>query len=186
MRSAVVAVLVAAAALAPAVLFDVPVVLAGSPAVSVEEPTDGTAVPAASADLADLSWIAGHWRGSLGEDGIEEVWLPAAGGEMVGMFRWLKGGELFLYELFTIELGPEGPRLLLRHFDSGLTAWEEKGEPMRFEPAAFADGEAAFVHPPNGTRLTYRRRGDDGLEVELLHDGDPAKTSVFAYRRVGS
>lgn len=165
------------------VLLTLSLALAAAPSPAEPPPASDAAPPSAAAP-ADLSWMAGHWRGEMGEDVIEEVWLPAAGGELLGMFRWLKGGEVYLYELFTIEPGPDGPLLLLRHFDPGLVAWEEKGEPYRFEPVSVGEGEATFVRRANGTLLTYRRRDDGGLEAVLVDDGDPAKTATFVYRRV--
>mgnify|MGYP001478883645 CR=1 FL=1 len=44
---------------------------------------EGQAAPA----LADLAWMAGHWRSTVDDSTVEEVWLPSRGGLLVGMNR---------------------------------------------------------------------------------------------------
>jgi hypothetical protein len=52
--------------------------------------------------LANFAWIAGTWTGT-GLGGIsEEMWMPAAGGAMLGSFRVLKDGAVAFYELLTL------------------------------------------------------------------------------------
>ena len=38
---------------------------------------------------ADVTWLAGSWRGQMSGGQIEEVWTPLQGGVMMGMFRML-------------------------------------------------------------------------------------------------
>lgn len=49
----------------------------------------------AGPSLADLAWMAGHWRSSADGRTVEEVWLPSRGGPLVGMNRTTssEGGE---------------------------------------------------------------------------------------------
>jgi hypothetical protein len=52
------------------------------------------AVPLTGAPtLDDLSWMAGHWRGTVDGMEMEEVWLAPAGGVMLGMHRDVKGAK---------------------------------------------------------------------------------------------
>ena len=148
----------------------------------------GLEVASATA-LPDLGWMVGSWAGRVGEDPIEEIWLPAAGGRMVGMFRWSKGTEPYLYELF--EIGPHegGVALLLRHFSpGGLVAWEDEESPMAFRLETAGEGEAVFRHDgEKGTvRIVYRRAGADGLLSILRRPGEPEERALsFEYRRAG-
>ena len=58
---------------------------------------EGAARPAAT--LEDVQLLLGHWEGPFMGGTAEEIWLPEAGGTMLGMFRMYSGGELFFYEL---------------------------------------------------------------------------------------
>jgi hypothetical protein len=162
--------------------------LAGT-AIAAEPPTPNAPASFASVKVADLSWIAGNWQGEIGGDFIEEQWSAPAGGTLMGMFRWIKGGKdgtVALYELLTLEPGAEGPILWLRHFSPGLVAREDKEGALAFYLVAHKPDEATFDNrdPGNPTRLTYRRQGDDRLVVVLgkLKDGNWAGTD-FVYRR---
>ena len=48
----------------------------------------------AVARLAELAWLAGHWRGEGLSGTTEELWLPAEGGAMLGTFRLVVGGAV--------------------------------------------------------------------------------------------
>jgi hypothetical protein len=152
---------ITASALALACLLGLPPALAEAPAAE--------APPAAADTLAGLTWLTGSWQGTLGEDAVDEHWSAEAGGVMVGMFRWLKGGAPYLYELMTLELDAEGVLLRIKHFGPGLVAWEEKEESLRFRLASVGSAEQRFVEegrqPP--ARLTYRRDGERAMTVTL-------------------
>lgn len=50
----------------------------------------------ASATLADVAWLAGHWVGTgLGGD-CDETWLPATDNAMPGIFRYHRGDTLLV------------------------------------------------------------------------------------------
>ena len=46
--------------------------------------------------IADLSWIAGKWRGADDSTTIEEHWMQPEGNNMLGMFRMLQGDKPLL------------------------------------------------------------------------------------------
>jgi hypothetical protein len=161
----------------------------GAEATASDPPAEAGLEVASPTALPDLGWMVGSWAGRVGEDPIEEIWLPAAGGRMVGMFRWSKGAEPYLYELF--EIGPHegGVALLLRHFSpGGLVAWEDEESPMAFRLETAGEGEAVFRHDgEKGTvRIVYRRAGADGLLSILRRPGEPEERALsFEYRRAG-
>ena len=159
------------------------------PANAAEPPAPPAPASFASVTVADFAWIAGTWQGEIGGDFIDEQWSTPAGGTLMGMFRWIKGGKdgtVALYEFLALEPGAEGPILWLRHFSPRLVAREDKEGAMAFHLIAYKPGEATFDNrdPANPTRLTYRRQGDDRLVVVLgkLKDGNWAGTD-FVYRR---
>ncbi len=149
------------------------------------EPPVAPSTPRPQQALADLAWIAGEWVGDKEGDRIEEAWLPPAAGAMPGLFRWLRGERLIVYELLAFEQRPEGLVLLLRHFDAGL-APREAAEALVFDLVEASPGSVLFAsrdsaHP---IRLGYRRSGEDGLValLELPGEGAPVRQE-FVYRR---
>lgn len=159
------------------------------PSIAAEPPAPPAPASFASVTVADFAWIAGNWQGEIGGDFIDEQWSAPAGGTLMGMFRWIKGGKdgtLALYEFLALEPGAEGPILWLRHFSPRLVAKEDKEGAMAFHLIAYKPGEATFDNrdPGNPTRLTYRRQGNDRLVVVLgkLKDGAWAGTD-FVYHR---
>lgn len=141
--------------------------------------------PKPPTSVSDLAWIAGQWQGQKGGDPLDEHWSTPASGTMMGMFRWIKGGKILVYEFLAIEDGPKGPVLLLRHFRSGLIALEEKDSPLRCPLAGGGPGEAIFACESEPTRLIYRRAGENGLTVLLERQKDgQARTDEFVYQRM--
>lgn len=148
--------------------------------------------PAAMPEVAELGWLEGRWVGSMGDATIEEHWSAPEGNVIIGMFRLVKapaeGGDpgaarIGFSEFWTVEPGPNGPRLLLRHFSPGLVGWEDKEAPLVFEPVAAGERSITWqVEKPEGTvRLTYRSPDPDTLIAEL-HEPD-GSTPTFTYKR---
>jgi hypothetical protein len=112
-----------------------------------------TPTPVAEAPaLASLDWLIGSWTGSVGENSIEEVWLPPVGGAMAGLFRWSKGGQVYLYELMTLEEAEGSVVLKIKHFGPGLMGWEDKAASVVFDRVEATADRAAFA----------KRGGTDG------------------------
>lgn len=137
--------------------------------------------------VADLGWLAGAWRGTLGGAAIEETWSAPDGGEMLGMFRWDR--EPPLYELLVIADTPEGAVMRLRHFGAGLVAWEEKEGAVVFRPVDHGPCWALFAEEGDDeeeTRLRYAREADGGLLIQVIERRDGADGSLdFRYRPAG-
>lgn len=49
-----------------------------------------------------LGWIAGSWSGNMGRATMEENWLPAAGGAMLGLSRVVAGPRMVAFEFLRI------------------------------------------------------------------------------------
>ena len=140
--------------------------------------------PAAPATLADLSWLAGDWRGSDSDMVSQEVWTAAAGDCMLGMWRLVLEGKLKLSEHLQIVQEPTGPVMHLRHFERTGVAWEERNQPWVLPLEEVSDGEAVFASALTGRgslRIVYKRQADGSLVVEVAHgDGGP---STYTFRR---
>src|SRR5688572_11029670 len=104
---------------------------------------------------------------------------PAAGA-MIGTFRLLAKNAVVFYQF--LNMAEENGTLVLRlkHFNADMTGWEEKGSFLTFSLVRMTPAEAFF----NG--LTFRRAGDDGLEIFLAQrvaDGS-MREAAFDLKRV--
>lgn len=120
--------------------------------------------------LSDLSWLAGSWRGQMAGGKIEEVWTPAEGGVMMGMFRMVNAkGQAVFYEFQVIEETAQGANLKIKHFNRALKGQEAPEKFVHFilskvtaEQAVFeSDGADAHV------TLRYRRLPQGRLEIDF-------------------
>ena len=133
--------------------------------------------------LSDITWITGIWRGE--EDGtvIEEIWSGVEGSNLMGMFRFVKGGNPRFYEFMTIGADSAGIGLDIKHFDPDMTGWEERDASERFVLDQVTGWKAVFRHDTEQTTsLVYERR-EDSLRITLhkVKDGRPV-TSGFSFR----
>lgn len=80
------------------------------------------------AQLKDISWITGHWKGTAFGGDFEEVWLPAMGNSAMGTFKLVVDGKVNFYEMLTIVEENETLTYRLKHFHGDLKGWEEKDE----------------------------------------------------------
>ena len=137
----------------------------------------------AKATLADVAFIAGHWKGDVGGSLSEEVWTSPAGDSMVGMWRLVTDGQVRVFEFLTIVQDTDGPTFRLRHFDRQGVGREEKDKPIALKLVSWKPGEAAFEgRDATGTgtmRLTYRRTGDATLAVTLEKPNTPPQEFTF-------
>lgn len=64
-----------------------------------------------------FAWVAGCWTSDRGAAMIEEHWMAARGGSMLGMSRTIKDGRLVEYELVIVRT--DGARLAYEAHPSG-------------------------------------------------------------------
>jgi hypothetical protein len=137
------------------------------------------AAGAATAAGPEFDWLAGHWCGGGAGRAIDEVWLPEAGGVLLGMSRTVRGGRTESFEFMRIV--PIGDDAGFHVQPNGVAptvfAIAERGEQrVRFENAAHDF--------PN--QIEYRREGD-ALHAWIAGPGRDGKEMriPFEYRRCG-
>ena len=126
-----------------------------------------------------LDWLAGHWCGGGAGRQVDEVWLPEAGGVLLGMSRTLRGAAVESFEYMRIVS------------DAGVVEFhvQPNGVPATmFTQAARGDGWIRFENSAHDfpTRIEYRRSGD-ALRAFIAgpgRDGQEMKIP-FDYRRCG-
>jgi 3-hydroxyacyl-CoA dehydrogenase len=120
--------------------------------------------------LTDVSWLAGSWRGTMSGSRIEEVWTPAAGPVMMGMFRMVDAsGQALFYEFQVIEETASGVRLKIKHFNRALRGQEEREKFADFQLTRVASGEAFFEADEEDARVTllYQRLPNGRLSINF-------------------
>jgi hypothetical protein len=121
----------------------------------------------------EYTWIAGHWclesRGTL----IEEHWLPARGGLMLGVGRTVKGGTTVSFEFLRIEW-KDG----VAHY----LAQPQGAPPTAFRLTASGPNWARFENPLHDfpRRVEYRR-GANGLRAQIAGPGEGGKELVIPF-----
>jgi hypothetical protein len=134
--------------------------------------------PPAKATIESAAFLVGRWVGSGFGGCAEESVLPAANGQMVGMFRQMKpDGTLWFYEFYTVVETDGSLVFRIKHFGPDLVGWEEKSQSVDFPLVAVEKNTAYF----NG--LSWQRKGDT-LEsaVAIGEEGEEPKIERFTYR----
>lgn len=138
-----------------------------------------TSAAAPEASVEDFAWLAGHWVGE-GLGGVsEEMWAPARGGQMLGMYRLVVDDRTRFFELITL-LEVDGRVVMrLKHFHPNLHAWEEPEEYVDF-PLVRVEDETVYFGG-----LTYELIGEDELRIWLaLRQDGVLREEEFRMRRV--
>lgn len=158
-----------------------------APVLAVLEVTGtGSAERHSKVNIRDLAWIAADWVTERDASELQEIWSPPTGDCMMGMFRWLKDGKVWIYELLTIREENATLVLRFRHFAGDLTAWEPETEPLTYRLDSLTAERAVFENPDSEShrRYTFERNGADSLIVRVgavregtLHEDE------FRYRR---
>src|SRR5690606_25194714 len=118
------------------------------------------------AELADIAWIAGHWKGKAMGGEIEEVWTPPMGGSMMGSFKFVADGKVIFYELETISAVDSTLIMRIKHFNEDLTGWEEKNETEDFKLVKITHDAVYF------DQLTFKKYSDDEIGIYVVIDND--------------
>lgn len=142
--------------------------------IEVRTLTEGRKPTAASLD--DISWLAGQWSGE-GLGGLSEEFIaPAAGGQMMGMFRQAdKNGAVRFYEFYLFVETEGSLALRIKHFTPELHGWEPKEEYEEFKLVAIEETAVYF------DGLTYALTGHDELTSAVDIEG--YGVAVFRFDR---
>jgi len=114
------------------------------------------------ARLADVAWLEGYWTGEGFGGAVDEAWMPARSGTMLGVFRSLKpDGSPSFYEILGIEETEGTLRLVVKHFNPDWVGWEEKENAVKLRLTRISPTEAAFGG------VVLKREGENVLVVDV-------------------
>jgi hypothetical protein len=146
-------------------------------------PGEARAAAPVKATMADVAFIAGHWKGTAGTGLSEEIWTAPAGDNMAGLWRLVDDGQVKLFEFLNIVQEADGPVFRLRHFDRHGVGWEEKDKPLVLKLTSWKPREATFegrdIGDTGTLRLVYRRTSDDAMTVTLEKPNRPPQDFTF-------
>lgn len=125
------------------------------------------ATPVASLDA--IAWLEGDWRGEAFGGEIQEVWLPAAGEMMHGVFRLVAGGRVRISEYLQITVEESGVIMRFAHFRPDYSTVEGPGSFLELRLTEASDGHARFeaTGPGSPDLIEYRRQEDGSVQVEV-------------------
>lgn len=139
-----------------------------------------TGAAAAGQPQLGLDWLAGHWCGDSGGAHVDEVWLPEAGGTLLGMSRTAREGKAAAFEFMRL-VAEAGKPVFHVHPNGApptVFATRERGDGwIRFANDAH-DFPNVIEYRRNGDRLSawIAGPGPDGRELRI----------PFEYRACGS
>ncbi|MFT7477361.1 MAG: hypothetical protein ACI80N_000635 [Gammaproteobacteria bacterium] len=147
---------------------DGPLVDPGAPTTAVPVAVNGSSeedksVTEAPTMLEELEWLVATWRVSRSDGFIEETWIPAAGGAMLGIGRTVTNGRMTSFEYLRIE--QRGDRLVYVAQPGGRAGTE-------FEMADRSDQHVLFENPDHDFPkwLLYERREDGSVMATAGND----------------
>ena len=122
-----------------------------------------------SATIDQVSWLSGTWRGSLGDQTVEESWSAPVGGMMGTMVRLSTGERVDMVELITIREDDGTLVLHVRQFSPSLELRLAQDMPLE----RLGVGVARFVAPDGAAIpvVEYQRDGDDLRVAVTLGNG---------------
>jgi len=131
-----------------------------------------SAFAAMSNDLEGLRFMEGDWRGESGKARIEEHWIEAAGGIMLGVSRTIVSGKTVAFEFLRIEAREDGVFYVA----------QPNGRPgTDFKLTKVSAGEAVFENPQHDHPKIIRYRLGDGTLVAEV-EGDEGNQK-FQFRK---
>ncbi len=139
---------------------------------SIRSVAEDEKTAATAPTLEIFSSFVGHWRGE-GLGGVcEETWLPASGGSMSGIFKFIQNDKVRFYELMTLILDSLGPAIRVKHFNADMTSWEDKTKMVtfRFDSTSgnqfFFEGQTYMRPSPDSLRIVLSIKQTDGTISE--------------------
>lgn len=120
----------------------------------------GLSAGLASQTIQPPTWLAGCWEQRTGNRESLEMWMPPAGGLMLGASRTIVGGAVREYEQVMIKV--EGGKLVYTALPSGQPT-------ASFTSTNVTDSSFTVENPQHDfpQRIIYRRRGADSLIARI-------------------
>ena len=123
--------------------------------------------------VESLSWLTGSWEGPIGEDLLEETWLPPRAGTIVALVRSSNESGTNFVEIIIIKEINGTLELQLQLFDDSLKPINNN--PHSFELTKIENNYISFKGVTSGAHktLSYERPEKNVFYIRFNpHDGD--------------
>ena len=123
--------------------------------------------------VESLSWLTGNWEGPIGEDLLEETWLPPRAGTIVALVRSSNESGTNFVEIIIIKEINGTLELQLQLFDNSLKPINNN--PHSFELTKIENNYISFKGVTSGAHktLSYERPEKNVFYIRFHpHDGD--------------
>ncbi len=143
---------------------------------TISMPENGTSP---NANLNEIAWMEGHWKGEAFGGITEEIWSPPLGGSMMFVFKLVDKNEVVFYEIGHIRQVEETLVFELKHFQGDLKGWEEKDEVQSFKLVKIAENRVFF------DGFTFEKVSADEINIYVVieHDDKITEEVKFNYKR---
>ena len=140
----------------------------------IPQPTDSLA-----ANLEQISWLSGQWKGEAFGGQTEENWSEPSGGSMMATFKLIDNNKVAFYEIEIIREVENSLILQLKHFDNDLKGWETKDETVDFPLKEITANKVVFEG------MTFEKINDNEMNVYVdIHQKDGSiETVKFNYKK---
>ena len=130
------------------------------------------------ANLSQVSWIAGHWKGEAFGGITEEIWSPPLGDSMMFSFKLVNDGKVIFYELGGIRQVDDTLIFQLKHFGNDFKGWEEKDETVDAKLIKIDNNRAYF------DQFTFERISDTEINIYVVIEENGQTEEVkFNYKK---
>ena len=130
------------------------------------------------ANLSQVSWIAGHWKGEAFGGITEEIWSPPLGDSMMFSFKLVNDGKVVFYELGGIRQVDDTLIFQLKHFGNDFKGWEEKDETVDAKLIKIDNNRAYF------DQFTFERISETEINIYVVIEENGQTEEVkFNYKK---
>jgi len=130
------------------------------------------------ANLSQISWLEGHWRGKAFGGITEEIWSPALGGSMMFSFKLVSEGKVVFYELGGIREVDGTLLFQLKHFGEDFKGWEEKDETVDAKLVKVENNRLYF------DQFTFEKISDNEINIYVVIEENGTQEEVkFNYKK---
>lgn len=130
--------------------------------------------------------LVGRWKGMYADQPVEEIWFEPIAGQMMGCFRWVREGKVWMYEFTLLSEDADGIVLKIKHFKPDFVGWEEKDQAKVFDLVETRETQAIFRqrHETETVWTIYDWTEAGRLKVWFERADKPHHVdSIFEYKR---
>ncbi|MDZ7764596.1 MAG: DUF6265 family protein [Melioribacteraceae bacterium] len=128
--------------------------------------------------IEKLNFLQGNWTSEKWGGIIEEYWSAPNGNTLIGMFRFIKDGELQFSEHFMVTEQNNTLTLKLRHFNPDFTGWEDQYSYVEFPLVNIEENFVEF------DGISYQLTNENRLIILLeMGDAEKIETEEFILKK---